>query len=200
MPSVPSASSSPFSFITWSDEAIESIVVENSDNLNTHWKFLQNGLDDPQSTAGITTAGNLNLPTGRVFATDLNFVADNLPFRRAVLPGTYPVYRYVITAGAPNAAVVINAAVTPKSWVVADAYGDLPADLKNPNGLWGVSLDSSMILVDAAICKTSGTVPAAKGSPMQPNIVTVDLGGVGVAKPYWGLDKDSKPVVLLIVY
>ena len=147
------------------------------------------------------------LPTGYLLATDLNFVEDNLPFRRPVPAGRYPVYE-LRTATGLVAAVVIDPNKTPTAWVIADSYGDTRAQLQQPNGLWGISLDSSAIFVDAVVCQKQSTFDPSPILAQKTNSVVVDqatnanavcvnLGGAGMCKAHWGIDEESHPIVLI---
>jgi hypothetical protein len=195
--------------VDWSDEPFETIAAADPDALDAHWQTLQCGLADPGSVDGFVRVATLTLPTGCLLATDVNFVEDNRPFRRPVPPGRYPVYGFRSSTSIV-AAVLIAPDQSPTAWVVADMYGDTRAQLQQPNGLWGISLDSSAIFVDAIVCRKQSTfnpwpifkqttnsvvVDQATGA----NAVCVDLGGVGVHKVYWGLDGASQPIVLLAV-
>ena len=198
-----------FAPASWANESVENIPAAVPAALDACWQDLQAALAPPAPGQPLAPTATLVLPTGRILATDLNFVDENLPLRRPVKPGRYPVYGFT-SARHIVAAVVLQTGKPPVSWVVADAYGDAPAQLRNPNGVWGVSLDSSAIVVDAMVCTrqmtfnpwpiingtaASVTVDRASGA----NAVLAELGGVGVHHPYWGLDDAGEPVVLFII-
>ncbi len=199
--------STRFPPVTWSSEPVQGIPAENQETLNGMWNSFLDLIEDPKISESLIEVGTLVLPTGSILATDLNFVEDNLPFRRQVVPGNYPVF-VARTAKGNVAVVLFMPRQTPTVWVVADAFGDDPADSKNPNGLWGISVDSSAILVDAMVCtkqssfdpwpiisqETSSVVVDPKTGV---NVVCVNLGGVGVYKAYWALDESGQAIALV---
>lgn len=203
------AATTRFPPVDWSDETVETVPAADPVALNAHWKTFQRGMSEAGSVEGFVEIGTLALPTGCLLATDVNFVEDNRPFRRLVPPGRYPAYEFR-SSGSIVAAVLIDSEKSPTAWVVADAYGDARTELQKPAGLWGISLDSSAIFVDAVVCEKQSVVnrmpviqQGAKSLILDKetgaNVVCVNLGGVGLHKAYWGLDGESQPVVFMAV-
>ncbi len=200
----------PFPPVHWKeDEPVETIPAADPAALDECWRTLQRGLAEPAAVEGFTEVGELVMPTGQLFATDMNFVADNCPLRRPAPTGRHKVYEFGAPVR-PVAAVVFDPDKTPAAWVVADAYGTDHAELQKPDGLWGISLDSGAIFVDGVVCQkqlTWNPWPMIEGTTRSiivdeatgANAVMVDLGGVGVVKAYWALDESSHPVALLAV-
>lgn len=205
--------SSKFPPVTWGYEPVQEIASRNQETLNGMWNSFREFMEaskvseNPEDSESLVKVGTLVLPTGAILATDLNFVDDNFPFRRQVMPGKYSVYE-ARTAQGKVAVVLFMPGQKPNVWVIADAFGDDPADLKKTNGLWGISVDSSVIFVDAMVCtrqssfdprpiinqKTSSVVVDPRTGA---NVVCVNLGGVGVCKAYWALDEAGQAIALV---
>lgn len=193
---------------TWRTESSLMIAANNSETLNNAWGTLESGRTGASSEGRFAEVGRLTLPSGELFATDLNFPEDNFPFRLHVPPGQYPVYESHQSKGSFVAVVISDD--QPVEWVIADNVQDTASELESSEGVWGVSLDSSAILVDGLACQKqltynpstffdglTRTVIIEPGSGM--NVLRVELGGVGVHPAYWGLNANSEPAVLVVL-
>lgn len=197
-----------FPAATWDNQSSLMIAANNGEQLNAAWERLQSLRNGSPIEDHFVEVGKLNLPSAELFATDINFPADNVPFRLKVTPGQYPVFESHQTSGSFVAVQVSDE--QPVTWVVADSFNDAASVFESSDGVWGISLDSSAILVDGLACKKqltynptdffdvttrSATLEASSGL----NILCVELGGVGVHPAFWGINADSEPVVLLIM-
>ncbi len=198
-----------FPGVDWGDESVADILSANPEVLSKAWISFNDQVPDIEASNSLVEVGMLTVPTGTILATDLNFVEDNRPFRRPIPVGEYSVYEFRSAFGV-MAIVLIAPDKSPASWVIADAFGDDNDDLQDPEGLTGVSIDSSAILVDAVVCTKQSkfnplpminqetlsiVVDPASGA----NAVCVELGGVGVHKAYWALDDSGQPMALVVI-
>lgn len=197
----------PFTAMQWEDEPAATTAMADAMPAEGFWARLDGHLLGTKPDAAVSQIGMLALPTGNILVTDMNFIEENLPQRRSVQPGSYPVYSI---AGRMKSAVavLIQKDRQPTQWVVADQFREA---LAGPGSVseTDVSIDSGTIFVDSSMCKSQ---PMYDPWPMimgKTNSVVLDprtganvvlaapLGNVTVI-PCWGLDAEGAPVVLMV--